>query len=104
MNIEKISAILPDQKANVERIEDRREEVDQGNNQAEVIEPAEEIEHTLEQEEYFSDLLTEVGYIPDQDDGLEEVEESQEEENSSSLASPPKNFMVTLLRRKKTTT
>lgn len=46
--------------------------------------------------------MVKAGYIPDQDDDLEEVEESQEEENS--VAPPPKEFVATLPRRKKTTT
>ena len=62
MNIEEIWI---DQQAIAERIEDHREEANQGNNQAEVAEPAEEIEHTLDQEEDFADLLAEASYILD---------------------------------------
>lgn len=42
VNIEEIGAIWPDQEANAKRIADQREGANQGNNQAEVTEPAEE--------------------------------------------------------------
>ena len=75
---ENIEEIWLDQEAIAERIGDQREEANQGNNQVEVIEPAEETK--LDQEEDSADLLVEVGYILDQ------------------------NFVAKLPRRKKTAT
>lgn len=95
-----IEEIRPYQEENVERIQDHREEANQGNNQVEVIEPAKETE--LDQEEDYTDLLAKAGYIPDQDDDPEEVEERQEEENS--VVPPPNDCVATLPRRKMTTT
>ena len=79
-----IEEIRSNQEAIAERIEDQREDIDQGNNQVEVAEPTEEKE--LDQEEDFVDLLAKASYILDQDDDPEEVEGSQEEEI---LVAPP---------------
>ena len=70
-NLEEIG---PNQEAIEERIEDHREDVEEGNNPVEIAKLTEETK--LVEEEDYVDLLAEEGYIPDQDDDPEEMEGS----------------------------